>query len=116
MDIDALGEALRLGTTAFGAVKDLIAQLPNSAEREAARKQLQQAEIAFGIAEANAAKALHYEICRKHWPPIVGLATGKYRNTGYGNTRPFKCPDCGQTLPPKWPAAPPLEDLRPERI
>ena len=96
MDIEAFQTAFDLGAKAillFKKVKDL---LPNSPEKEAAVQTLEEAENAFKIAEAQAAKELDYHLCQCTWPPQISLSIG-YGDDGY--TEQFKCPKCGMIWP-----------------
>ncbi|MES9858698.1 MAG: hypothetical protein ABW166_19140 [Sedimenticola sp.] len=71
----------------YKTAKDL---LPDSAEKEAASKAMDEAERNFRIAEAKLAESLDFPLCRKEWPPTVLTATliGK-------NKEKYICKDCG---------------------
>jgi hypothetical protein len=89
-------DALR---SAMGLLKDAKELLPPGDQRQQAITQaLATAESSSQIAEAEVAKALGYELCRAHFPPVVMLQVGhhtanadKFSATG----KPvFECPQC----------------------
>ena len=96
MDIEAFQTALDLGGKAISLVKKVKDLLPNSPEKEAASQTLEEAEKAFKIAEAQAAKELDYHLCKCTWPPQISLSIG-YGDDEY--TEQFKCPKCGMIWP-----------------
>jgi hypothetical protein len=88
-------DALR---SAIGLLKDTKDLLPKDEKTAAIAAALLTAESSSRIAEAEVAKALGYELCRAHFPPVVMLQVGyhtanadKFSETG----RPiFGCPEC----------------------
>ena len=81
-------EALKMARTAVDEYKDY----------EQAKGQLERAQELFNHAQAGAAKALGYEICRCSWPALICTSIGFQ-----GVTEKFKCPACGSILPPDLP-------------
>lgn len=90
MNIEAFKSAIDLGAKALSLVKNAKDLLPNSPQKQAADKTLDEAEKAFRIAESQAAKELGYNLCQCTWPPQIMLFTGKKYH--------FKCPKCGYAL------------------
>jgi hypothetical protein len=90
-------DALR---SAMGLLKDAKELLPSGDQRHLAISQaLATAESSSRIAEAEVAKALGYELCRAHFPPVIMLQIGyhtanedKFSENG---KRVFECPECG---------------------
>lgn len=96
MDIAAFQTALELGSKAISLMKKVKDLLPNTPEKEVATQTLEEAEKAFKIAEAQAAKELDYHLCKCTWPPQISLSVG-YGDDGYAEQ--FKCPQCGMIWP-----------------
>ena len=71
----------------FKATKDL---LPDSPEKEAALKSLDEAEKKAQVAEASLAKSLGFILCPKCWPPTILNAT--FVGSSSDN---YKCSSCG---------------------
>jgi len=94
MNVDALAKGVGLFGSALSALKQAIDLLPDSSRKTDAAAALERAEREFKVAEAEAAKKLGYELCRKHFPPEIMLLT---EQEGH-----YKCPECGyETKPPK---------------
>jgi hypothetical protein len=85
MDIDSLAKGVGLFSTALGAIKQVIALLPESSKKAEAVATLERAEREFKLAEATAANELGYEICRKHFPPEIMLSS---------DSENWECPVC----------------------
>lgn len=84
--------ALQLGREAFSFSKDLIKEtVPESPNKVKAEEKFEEAEKAFRIAEANAARDLGYSICRCTWPPQIML-----RIAGNEEVEISECPNCHQ--------------------
>lgn len=84
--------ALQLAREAFSFSKDLIKEtVPESSQKVKAEKKFEEAEKAFRIAEANAARDLGYSICRCTWPPQIMLRVG-----GKEEVEISECPNCHQ--------------------
>ena len=103
MDLpDAFNElkaALDLFRVGFGAAKDVGELLPDSKEKEAATKKLEEAIKATQVADATIAQALGYELCRGEYPPTPMLKVG--HRTGAGAelrhaVDVYECPKCKQ--------------------
>jgi len=73
MDIDALGKGVALFGSALSVLKQAVDLLPDGSKKAEAIATLERAEKEFKIAEAEAAKKLGYEFCRKHFPPEIML-------------------------------------------
>jgi hypothetical protein len=88
-------DALR---SAIGLVKETRDLLPKDETTAVITAALVTAESSSRIAEAEVAKALGYELCRAHFPPVIMLQVGhhtanadKFSATG----KPvFECPQC----------------------
>ena len=70
----------------FKSAKDI---LPDSPEKKAAIKSLEEAELKAMVAEAGLAKSLGFVLCPKCWPPVVLKATSIQKNLDR-----YKCPSC----------------------
>ena len=88
-------DALR---SAIGLVKETKDLLPDDAKSAVITSALETAESSSKLAEAEIAKALGFELCRAHFPPVIMLAAGyhhanadKFSATG---KVVFECPDC----------------------
>ncbi|KAA0226938.1 hypothetical protein EDS67_18665 [candidate division KSB1 bacterium] len=99
MDITGLTAAIELGSKAISIFKKAKDLLPDSPDKEAVDKGFAEAEQAFRLAEAKAAKELGYQLCRCTWPPQIMLSIG---HEEYGEK--FQCPKCrriwSNELPP----------------
>ena len=89
-------DALR---SAIGLVKETKDLLPKSETTATITAALATAESSSRIAEAEVAKALGYELCRVHFPPVIMLQTGYHTANAdkfSENGKPvFECPQCG---------------------
>jgi hypothetical protein len=85
MDIDTLSKGVGLFGSAIVALKQAIELIPNGSKRIDAIEALERAEQEFKLAEAKSAQKLGYEICRKHFPPIIMLEE---------NENIWVCPQC----------------------
>ncbi len=90
MDIASFAAAFDLTRKALALTKEVVGLLPNSIKKEAAAKAIVEAETAFKIAEAGAAKELGFMICQCTWPPQIMLLTGE--------PRIFNCSNCGRKV------------------
>ena len=86
MDIESLKGALELAGRGIGLWKQAKDLIPQGPERIAAEKAIEEAELALKTAEAKAAQAMGYELCRCTWPPQICL-----RKDGKDHI----CPKCG---------------------
>jgi len=89
MEIDALAKGVGIFSSALTALKQAVDLLPHNSKKEEAATALERAEREFKIAEAEVAKKLNYEICRKHFPPGIMLLKGEYN---------WECPECKNTI------------------
>lgn len=85
MDIDALAKGVGLFSSALAALKQAIDLLPDSSKKVDAAAALERAEREFKIAEAEVARKLGYEVCRKHFPPEIMLSE---------DDKVWECPKC----------------------
>ena len=77
-------------------LRKLIETLPTGAKREAATKDLEQAERELRLPEAEAAAGFGYPLCQCTFPPQVMLLMPE--------TGQYKCPHCGtETKTPRRP-------------
>ena len=88
MDIDSLAKSVSLFGSVLNTVKQALTFLPNP-KRAEAEEVLKRAEQEFKIFEAKIASELDYQICRKHFPPVIMLLKDHYN---------WKCPECGGTV------------------
>ena len=86
MDFDALEKGVGLFNSALTALKQAIDLLPDSSKRADAAAALERAERELKVAEAEVAKKLGYEVCRKHFPPEIMLSK---------DDKNWECPHCG---------------------
>jgi hypothetical protein len=86
VDIGAMKQALGTLGTALGILKQAKELLPAGPERDEFTETLEQAERKLKLAESQAAQALGYELCRKHFPPEIMLSEDEMI---------WKCPKCG---------------------
>jgi hypothetical protein len=108
-DIDSAMESFKIGLSLFseaiGLAKKTQELLPESKDKEAVEKSLNEANKAAKLAEAQIAQALGYNLCKCTFPPQVMLSNG-YKETNYAHVEEFICPLCKKSsIPPK---APPL--------
>lgn len=89
MDIDSFKTAFELGGQALSLLKGAKDLLPQSPQRDAVSKSILEAEKAFQIAEAQAAKELGYELCQCTWPPQIKILS---KETG-----DILCPSCNRS-------------------
>jgi len=67
-------------------------------QQEATQKVLVTAESSVGVAEAQVAQALGYELCRAHYPPVIMTVIGFFDRLHMGRDAGhpiFECPGCG---------------------
>jgi len=95
-DLDTIKQglaALGMALNAIKQVKELVPTVPKNEELfNKAIEQIENAERQFKNAEAQAAQAMGYILCRNHFPPGIMLSSD---NTNW------KCPVCGNELKPK---------------
>jgi len=87
--MQALSTALTIYEKASKVIREWIGKMPDNPTREAATKDLKQAEESMEIAKAQMAESLGYLLCRKHFPPGIML---KVRDGV------FSCKTCGDTI------------------
>ena len=112
-DINSAMESIKLGLSLFaeaiGLAKKVKDVLPESKDKEAIEKSLDEAVKAAHVAEAQIAKALGYSLCKCTFPPQIMLSNG-YKETNYTHEEEFICPKCRRSSIP--PEPPPLPDHR----
>ena len=91
--IKGILDVIRAGLGALKDAKDIAGSGP--AAEEIGRR-IEDAERTIATAEAQFAKALGYQLCRRHWPPAIMLAAGEDPRTF---AERWKCPDCGEQRP-----------------
>lgn len=91
MDIDTLGKGIGLFSSALAVLKQAIAMLPDNSKKDDAIAYLEKAEREFTLAESKIATELGYEICRKHFPPVVMLSE---------DDENWECPECHNVKKP----------------
>lgn len=82
------------GRQAIGLVKQTKDLLPESHDKKAIEKSLEEADKAAKMAEAQIAQALGYRLCKCTFPPQIMLSKG-YREVNYSQQEEFVCPLCG---------------------
>jgi|CXWL01.1.fsa_nt_gi hypothetical protein len=87
--LQALSTALTIYEKASKVIREWIGKMPDTPTKEAATKDLKQAEEAMEIAKVQVAESLGYLLCRKHFPPGIML---KVREGV------FSCQKCGDTV------------------
>jgi hypothetical protein len=71
--LQALSTALTVYEKASKVVRELLGKLPDTPTKDAATKDLKQAEEAMEIAKVQVAESLGYVLCRRHFPPGIML-------------------------------------------
>jgi hypothetical protein len=88
-------DALR---SAIGLIRDTKGLLPKDEKTAVIAAALATAESSSKVAEAEVAKALGYELCRAHFPPVVMLQVGYHIGNADAFSRTgnpvFECPEC----------------------
>ncbi len=107
---EAMG-SVKIGLSLFGQAIGLAKQtkdlLPESQDKEAIARSLDEADKAAKMAEAQIAQALGYELCKCTFPPQIMLSNG-YKETNYSQQEEFVCPLCKKSsIPPPAPDLPP---------
>ncbi|HHX8438270.1 TPA: hypothetical protein ACVO1K_004429 [Vibrio diabolicus] len=95
-DITTAMQGVKVGISllsdTIGLVKKTKDALPESQDKEAIEKSLEEAAKATKLAEAQIAQALGYKLCQCTFPPQIMLSVGyiKYEEI-------FKCKLCGKS-------------------
>lgn len=90
--MDNVKVGLSLFSEALGLAKKTKDLLPDSAEKQAIDKSLEEAVKASQLAEAQIAQALGYKLCQCTFPPQVMLSAG-YKE----HIEEFKCSRCNKS-------------------
>lgn len=90
MEIAGIKEAFETFSTAIAAFKSAKDLLPDSKEKKAAEEAMEKAASTAKLAEAQAAQALGYPLCRCNWPPTIMLI-----KTQGGRQSVYHCARCG---------------------
>lgn len=85
VELSAIANAFQDVARIFKTAKEL---LPDSEQKADIAQKLEVAERSLALAEANAANALGYELCRCAFPPQIMLNVGS-------NRRHWRCDRCG---------------------
>ena len=112
-DIDSAMESVKLGLSLFseaiGLAKKTHDLLPESDDKEAIGKSLEQADKASKLAEAQIAQALGYELCKCTFPPQIMVSNG-YKLDSHMHKEEYICPACKKSsIPPKDPPLPTMQ-------
>ncbi len=95
--LEQIKGGLSMFRAAIGAVKEASTLLPESNEKEAATRTLEEASKAAQMSEATIAQAFGYELCRCEFPPTVMLKVGfKMRYGTRDIDDVYECPKCKQ--------------------
>jgi hypothetical protein len=96
-------DALR---SVIGLIKETKDLLPKDEKTAAIEAALLTAESSSKIAEAEVAKALGYELCMAHFPPLIMLVVGYHIANTDASTRTgkpvFECPQCKRSTAGPW--------------
>jgi len=96
--ISALKSTFDALRAAIGLVKDTKDLLPKDEKTAAITAALATADSSSRVAEAEVAKALGYELCRAHFPPIAMLSVGYHVANADEFSQMgkivFECPQC----------------------
>ena len=91
--MEGVKASLSLFGQAIGLVKQTKDLLPDSQDREAIEKSLEEADKAARMAEAQIAQALGYELCKCTFPPQIMLSEG-YKEVDFTQQEEYVCPLC----------------------
>lgn len=94
INFDDLKIGLDMFKTAIGIAKDAKDLLPDGEQKKTLVSSLDTAERTTGIAEAQIAKGLGYDLCKCTFPPQIMLSIG-YQ----GSIERYQCPNCKQIIP-----------------
>jgi hypothetical protein len=97
--------ALKAGFDAFRSAIRLVRETLGGDDKvrtKAVDEALDHAERAAGIAEAEIAKALGYELCKCEFPPTPMLTVGFRGKENRGSEPIFECPKCGYISVGPW--------------
>ena len=101
--LEQIKGGLSMFRAAIGAVKEASTLLPESNEKEAATRTLEEASKAAQMSEATIAQAFGYELCRCEFPPTVMLKVGfKMRYGTRDIDDVYECPKCKQNTARGW--------------
>lgn len=78
--------------TALDLIKGIFSTLPKSANSHEAQMQIEKAEAALKLSQAELAKSLGFTLCKCSFPPPIMLWNGTERTN--------ICPACGDRDPP----------------
>ena len=98
MAIEQIAAFLSAGKSALDLVKGIRDELPKDARSKALGDEIEKAEAALKMTQAEAAKALGYRLCHCALPPEPMLWDKDRRKN--------VCPKCGDVYPPDPPAQP----------
>ena len=85
--LQTLSTALTIYEKASKVIREWIGKMPNTPTKEAATKDLKQAEEAMEIAKVQVAESLGYLLCHKHFPPVL-VSEGKEKGPGCVGAKP----------------------------
>jgi hypothetical protein len=106
--MDGLKTGLSLFGQAIGLIKQTNDLLPESQDKNAIEKSLEEADKAAKMAEAQIAQALGYHLCKCTFPPQIMLSNG-YKEVNHSQQEVFVCPVCKKrSIPPPAPDLPPM--------
>ena len=77
-----------LFSSALAALKQAKDLLPDGSKKAEAEAALERAEREFQLAEAETARQLGYQLCKKHFPPEIMLSEDEHL---------WECPQCCNT-------------------
>jgi hypothetical protein len=83
---------LTAAKTALDIIKGIRSELPKGPRADEAQRQIEKAESALKISEAELAKTLGFKLCRCKFPPTIMLWSAPERTN--------ICPVCGDRNPP----------------
>lgn len=89
MDIKAIGEGIAALAEVIPVIGDIVKSLPDGSKKAEAQSLLEKAERELRLAEAQTAESLGYQLCRRHFPPVIMLSKGNLT---------WVCPECGNEV------------------
>jgi len=86
LDVESVKQVFSTEGAALGMLQQVADLLPKGSRKDEALESLERAERALKMAESQMATSMEYELCRKHFPPVVMLSSDDTN---------WECPECG---------------------
>jgi hypothetical protein len=94
--MDYISEYISTSRSIVGLFKDLRSLLSAGQPAKQMGKEIETAERALKMTEAQLAKALNYHLCQCTFPPQIMLSIGRHSTH---DIEMFRCPGCGKQEP-----------------